>query len=144
MRLLSVFQAATEWKYAGVLVFIPLAFASIMLGISQFRWGMVFITISAVWFAILWCRCRFVKRAQRTSKGQTVQVTVRRRQVLGALVIGLVFGLVGFYVYRWGTERELSSAHGWLVPASDPMPSTGPCGPAPDDALMLFIGVGPT
>jgi hypothetical protein len=129
-----------EWKYAGVLAIIPLAFAQVMLGISQPGWAIVFIAASAVWFAVLWCRSRFVKRNQKISKRKTAQVIVRHQQIMGVLVVALIFGLLCFYVHRWGIEKELGSAHGWLIPASDPMPSAGDCGPAPDDALMLFIG----
>jgi len=137
------------WVTGLAMIALALALASLEMEFgTAFVLAYIFLVAALVWSLGYWLTSdELRKRNPDTSKGSRRRQAGPKQQrnylywkwgVSGAIFILFIISI------RWVSQVkyqiELASPHGWLIPDSEPTPSGGPCGPAPRDALMLFIG----
>ncbi|MGA2629531.1 MAG: hypothetical protein ABSG54_04885 [Terriglobia bacterium] len=158
--MLRTLRRLLRWKYYTVIipvlwgtgiamVCLSPSLASLRIGV-----GFAFVLANIIFVAsFIWSLGHWLTSDTLLKKNPDTGERNRKRSAIGrqqktylCWKWGVSSGIFILFAASLGLSRyiehrvELSSPHGWLIPASDPTPPAGPCGPTPNNALMLFMG----
>lgn len=152
-------RAFFHWKYSGVLIPVFLSGDLSMISIGQgldpsgasfnlvFELAYLFLIATLIWSLGYWLTSDFLRKrnpefwSNKRKKREGTSAT-RKYHWLQRGASALVFLFFAGFVFLTALireEKELSSLHGTLIPANDPLPPN-PCPRVPENALLIYMG----